>query len=174
MQQPVGLPQDLISEKEEVMNLKRSSFLALKSLALASLLMCILALGASARPSRIYQGTFTLDYEVRWAGTVLEPGAYSPFLDSASSNRLIIRHERGAEKVLPWAISRRTPIDRSVLVLREDGGKRTVEAIHLAEPGLVFHYGPEGKQTGARQGERIERIPISPVPQGACPEYCLG
>ncbi len=156
------------------MNSNRSSFLALKSLALASLLMCILALSASARPSRIYQGTFTLDYEVRWAGTVLEPGAYSLFVDSSSSNRLIVRHERGAEKVLAWASSRRTPVHRSALIVREDGGKYTVEAIRLTELNLVFNCGRQGNQTGSQGREGIRRIPISSVPQGACPDYCLG
>lgn len=155
------------------MNSKRIRVSAFKFLVLGGLML--LAVSANAQQAPLYRGSFTLPYEVRWGGTVLEPGDYTIVLDSAEAHgQLIIRGKNGAMALAPRAIARRAPAGPSSLLVKRDAGRRTLEAIHLAEIDVVLSYGRWGMQDVVLDPENVERIPILSIPQGACPEYCIG
>lgn len=156
------------------MNSNGRHFLTFKFLLLGGLLACFSAATASANPTPVYQGKFSLPFQALWGDTVLEPGEYSFTIDSVRSNSLTLHRESGARSVMPRPISKRAPVGQSELIVREDGGKRRIEAIQVSELGLVLYYGQKGKEKVTGDTKRTEHVPISSVPFGACPENCLG
>ncbi len=141
------------------------------------LLLSIVAAVGPVQAQRLppYERNFTLPFEVYWGGTVLAPGNYSLTLDPASANGLVALYGEGrAATIMPRAIARRASAGENVLIVKRDGEVRTVEALYLADLNLVLYYGRNGKQHTEGDSQRIERIPILWIPQGACPEYCLG
>jgi len=130
---------------------------------------------AQAQQPPRYERNFTLTVELHWAGTVLAPGNYSLTLDPASPHGVItLRGEGRAASILPRAIARHAGAGDTMLMVKRDGELRIVEALYLADLDLVLYYHGNGKQPNESDAQRIERIPIQWIPQGACPEYCMG
>lgn len=152
----------------------------MKKQACAVAIVLVLSIVAAVGPAQAqqlprYERTFTLPFEVRWGGTVLAPGNYSLTLDPASPNSLItLRGEARAATLVPRAIAMHASAGDNMLIVKRNGGLRTVEALYLADLHLVLYYGQNGKQHIEDESQRIERIPILWIPQGACPDYCLG
>ncbi len=146
------------------------------AVAIVLVLSIVAAVGpAQAQQLPRYERTFTLPFEVRWGGTVLVPGNYSLTLDPASPNGLITLYGEGRTAIImPRAIARHASGDDNMLIVKRDEEVRTVEALYLADLHLVLYYGRNGKQHIEGGSQRIEPIPVLWIPQGACPEYCLG
>lgn len=139
------------------------------------LVLAIAAVAGAAQAQQLprYERNFTLPVEVRWGGTVVAPGNYTLTLDPAGPDGLIALHGEGrAAVIMPRAIARHAAGRENMLIVKREGEVRTVEALYLADLDLVLYYGR--KQHMEDDAQRIERIPVLWIPQGACPEYCLG
>jgi len=140
------------------------------------LVLAIAAVAGAAQAQHLprYERNFTLPVEVRWGHTVVAPGNYTLTLDPAGPDGLIALHGEGrATVILPRAIARHAGPRENMLIVRREGEVRTVEALYLADLDLVLYYGRK-QHIIEDDAQGIERIPVLWVPQGACPEYCLG
>ncbi len=148
----------------------------LLAIAIALVLLISAAAGlGQAQQLPLYQRNFTLPFQVHWGGRILAPGNYWLTLDPASPNGLItIRGEGQVARITPRAIGRHAPAGDNALVVKGVGEVRTLEAINLADLDLILYYGSNGKQGVEHDPEQGERVPLLWIPQGSCPEYCLG
>lgn len=148
------------------MNLARS-LKAVKALALGFLVLCCsagLAMAQALNPiGPVYQGKFTLLFEVQWGNALLPPGEYSFTLDSKSLPAVVVvRGERKSAVIVAAGVS---PLDSSTdtaLIIANQGGRHLVRAMRLPTIGLVVSYKlpKAGREEITQASQAIDRVQI--------------
>ena len=110
-----------------------------------------------------YRGEFTLDQQVRWGQSVLDPGQYTVVLHSAERGSIAtIRGEHKTIMVMANAAADDAAPKASSLMLIGDSRSRSVRSLHLAEFGVNLYY-PVGKremELEARNAQDASSVPL--------------
>jgi|SRR5215470_12631006 len=88
-----------------------------------------------------FRGTVTLPYSVSYAGMNLRPGTYFVSARSVSRTEVVTFTSKGrhAARMQVVVLSQSGAQGPSALVLDHEGKRRTLSAISLEKPGIIFH-----------------------------------
>ena len=107
-------------------------------------------------------GTFTLPYQVRWGGSVLQPGKYSVTIKSTGSPMIaLVRTADGnaVTYVVNGSISTHTNSENALL-LREKKGQFVVHSLDLADLGVVLIYDPTLAKEPVMEARVKQTVPV--------------
>ena len=107
--------------------------------------LAFLALAGLSSPAKaqsaIYEGRFTLPYEVSWQDAQMPAGDYTFTLNSkAFPACMVVRGRNGAIFVSAMGLSADRSSDNSELLIENRDGKRFVRELYLADYDLHFRY----------------------------------
>jgi hypothetical protein len=125
----------------------------------------LLATCSFARPvnaQSVFQGNFTLPYEVRWGKAVLPPGDYQLLLTN-NQTVLVIRDAKTYRHVAfePINIRASSTSGNSALLIGARGKQRVVHSVRIAELGEVFIYDPAlARARGVEEARTTSPIPV--------------
>jgi hypothetical protein len=111
----------------------------LNQLALVALALCFAA--GLGKAQNAYEGTFTLPFEARWAGTVLPAGDYTISMRSARAPYLLfVRGEGKSVMILANGAAEKQLSDDSKLILVDADGTETIANLEAGQLGLTLDY----------------------------------
>jgi hypothetical protein len=147
-------------EKTMQGNRKLIEIVSLMALMLTSLFFARPAKAQAQHPA--YFGTFTLPYQIRWGGSILQPGKYSVTIKSTRSPMIaLVRTVDGnaVTYVMNSSISTHTN-GENALLLREKKGQFVVHSLALADLGVVLIFDPSLAQEPVRETRQERSLPI--------------
>lgn len=116
-------------------------------------------IAASTPAAPAFNGTVTLPYKVRVAGTKLAAGEYAVSVDTNGTARPItLRHKGEVTQLGARAALRVHDANPSALLIETSGRERKLGAVYVGKLNLVLYLDAERK--GANAG-RMDRVPIS-------------
>lgn len=145
--------------------MQRNRKLAGMTLILLATMLTNLFLVGTARAqgqAPAYFGKFTLPYQVRWGGRVLQPGDYTVTIKSTGSPMIaLIRAADGnaVTYVMNGSLSEHTN-GVNALLIRERGGQLIVHSLALADLGMVLIYDPSLVKEPVREAGVKREVPI--------------
>ena len=121
---------------------------------------CFIAGRAQADP--LFRGQFQLEHRIHWGSAVLEPGAYSLMLDSATPT-IVVRDAKSG-RIVAREFSRRDGIAArgpSKLLIEARGNERAVYGLTIAGLGSVYQNGhpfaaAREQEARSTEGVRVE------------------
>jgi len=106
-----------------------------------------------------FQGAFTLRFSVTYAGMILPPGQYFVSIHSRGNADVVtLTLEGNAARVQTVATSRSSADGPSAVILERTGRRRTLTAISLERPRIMFHL---RAAPGRSNSSGTELVPIS-------------
>lgn len=137
------------------MNSLRNRMLAIATVALAAI--CASAVPASAQAA--FQGSFTLNKEVRWQNATLPAGDYSFTMNSASLPAIVTLNGPNGYQIVTALVVDRRESDESSLIVEHRGKDSFVRELYLAEIGVRIGYhvpkAPKDKELAQVSTERV-------------------
>ena len=127
--------------------MKKIQNLTMAKVFAAALLAALLSVSVASAPSPIFQGKFSLPYEVRWGKAMLPAGEYWLRVDYVGPATIVTVQQAESGKTVAMVLSSSAEGDKntkdgSALLIASRGGQRIVHSLKLAELGEVFIYDP--------------------------------
>jgi len=111
-------------------------------LIVALLVICTLAIAASASASPIFRGKFSLPYEVHWGRTVLPAGDYSITMEGFNSPAMVRSASGKNYFVSAFPIAGDKLKGGCFLYITANEGQHAVRYLNMPSYGMVLIYKP--------------------------------
>jgi hypothetical protein len=125
--------------------MKAIRILTLGRLLAGALLMGSLFAAVAGAQSIVYQGKFTLPYEVRWSGSTLPAGDYSIKINSTGSPMIALIRSTSGKPAVTYVMNGSIDTDQkgqNALLITARNGKNIVHSLAVADLGVVLVYDP--------------------------------
>jgi|GEM_PF-1113032 len=137
-----------------------------KLTAVAALAVAALFAATTMNATPLFQGKFSLPYEVRWGKAILPAGEYRLRVDHVTTNTFVTIEQAKSGKKVAMVLSfivedDKNTKDGSALLIASKGGQRIVHSLKLAELGEVFIYDPAlARGQGTIEARKTQAVPV--------------
>ena len=155
-------------------NRKLIETMSLIAFVLTSLFFVPPARAQAQKPA--YFGTFIVPYQVRWGGSVLQPGKYTVTIKSTGSPMTaLVRTADGnaVTYVINGSVSTHTN-GENALLLRERKGQFVVHSLAPADLGMVLIYDPSLAQEPAMEAGVKQTVTVMSAKKSVASENAIG
>ncbi len=130
-----------------------------------ALLTSFLFASVAGAQSNVYQGKFTLPYEVRWSGSTLPAGDYLIKIKSTGSPMIALVRSTSGKSAVTYVMNGSVDTDprgQNALLIGTRNGKNIVHSLAIADLGVVLVYDPglAHEKPSAEEARANRSVPI--------------
>lgn len=125
--------------------MKAIRILTVGQLLAVALLTSFLFASVAGAQSIVYQGKFTLPYEVRWSGSTLPAGDYLIEIKSKGSPIIALVRSTSGKSTVTYVMNSSIDTDpkgQNALLITARNGKNIVHSLAITDLGVVLVYDP--------------------------------